>query len=83
MAGWINRLRQGLTKSKVSKDIAKRNKASKELLEDDGGPYVRQQKFNAKKAKEKGTIYNKSGHAVGTPNKDRTAESIKKYQGIK
>ena len=52
-------------------------------LSDDGGPYVRQQKFNAKKAKEKGTIYNKSGHAVGTPNKDRTAESIKKYQGIK
>ena len=52
-------------------------------LSDDGGPYVRKQKFNAKKAKEKGTIYNKSGHAVGTPNKDRTAESIKKYQGIK
>ena len=52
-------------------------------LSDDGGPYVRKQKFNAKKAKEKGTIYNKSGHAVGTPNKDRTAESIKKYHGIK
>ena len=52
-------------------------------LSDDGGPYVRKQKFNAKKAKEKGTIYNKSGHAVGTPNKERSAESIKKYQGIK
>ena len=52
-------------------------------LSDDGGPYVRMQKFNAKKAKEKGTIYNKSGHAVGTPNKDKTAESIKKYEGIK
>ena len=52
-------------------------------LSDDGGPYVRMQKFNAKKAKEKGIIYNKSGHAVGTPNKDRTAESIKKYEGIK
>ena len=49
-------------------------------LSDDGGPYVRKQKFNAKKAKEKGTIYNKSGHAVGTPNKERTAESIKKYR---
>ena len=52
-------------------------------LSDDGGPYVRKQKFNAKKAKEKGTIYNKSGHAVDTPNKERSAESIKKYQGIK
>ena len=85
MAGWINRLRQGLTKSKVSKDIAKRNKASKELLEDDGGPYVRLQKYNAKKAKEKGTVYNKSGHAVGTPSKTpggRTRESIKKYHGL-
>ena len=85
MVGWINRLRQGLTKSKVSKDIAKRNKASKELLEDDGGPYVRRQKHNAKKAKEKGTVYNKSGHAVGTPSKTpggRTRESIKKYHGL-
>ena len=52
-------------------------------LSDDGGPYVRKQQHNAKKAKEKGTIYNKSGHAVGTPNKERSAESIKKYQGIK
>ena len=52
-------------------------------LSDDGGPYVRKQKFNAKKAKEKGTIYNKSGHAVGTPNKERSAKSIKKYHGIK
>ena len=52
-------------------------------LSDDGGPYVRKQQHNAKKAKKKGTIYNKSGHAVGTPNKERSAESIKKYQGIK
>jgi len=52
---------------------------------DDGGPYVRLQKYNAKKAKEKGTVYNKSGHAVGTPSKTpggRTRESIKKYHGI-
>ena len=52
-------------------------------LSDDGGPYVRKQKFNAKKAKEKGAITNKSGHVVGTPTKERSAESIKKYQGIK
>jgi len=52
-------------------------------LSDDGGPYVRRQQSNAKKAKEKGTIFNKSGHAVGTPTKERTAESIKKYEGIK
>ena len=52
-------------------------------LSDDGGPYVRMQKFNAKKAKKEGAIYNKSGHVVGTPNKERSAESIKKYHGIK
>ena len=52
-------------------------------LSDDGGPYVRMQRHNAKKAKEKGAITNKSGHVVGTPNKERSAESIKKYQGIK
>ena len=50
---------------------------------DDGGPYVRAQQYNAKKAKKEGAIYNKSGHVVGTPNKERSAESIKKYQGIK
>ncbi len=69
----------------IMKRFSKPKKVTKSTvdLSDDGGPYVRKQKFNAKKAKEKGTIYNKSGHAVGTPNKDRTAESIKKYQGIK
>jgi len=50
---------------------------------DDGGPYVRMQQHNAKKAKKEGAIYNKSGHVVGTPNKERSAESIKKYHGIK
>ena len=50
---------------------------------DDGGPYVRMQQHNAKKAKKEGAITNKSGHVVGTPNKERSAESIKKYQGIK
>ena len=69
----------------IMKRFSKPKKVTKSTvdLSDDGGPYVRKQKFNAKKAKEKGTIYNKSGHAVGTPNKERSAESIKKYQGIK
>ena len=69
----------------IMKRFSKPKKTTKSTvdLSDDGGPYVRKQKFNAKKAKEKGTIYNKSGHAVGTPNKERSAESIKKYQGIK
>ena len=83
MVGWLNRLRQGLTKSKVSKDIAKRNKASKELLEDDGGPYVRRKIAQAKKGKARGEIKNKSGHVVGVPTKERSAEAIKKYHGIK
>lgn len=65
--------------------LGKNKKSAKVVKQatDDGGPYVRAQKHNAKKAKEKGTIYNKSGHAVGTPTKERTAESIKKYEGIK
>jgi hypothetical protein len=52
---------------------------------DDGGPYVRKQKHNAKKARDEGAVYNKSGHVVGTPSKKpggRTRESIKKYHGI-
>jgi len=52
-------------------------------LSDDGGPYVRMQQHNAKKAKKEGAITNKSGHVVGTPNKERSADSIKKYHGIK
>ena len=52
-------------------------------LSDDGGPYVRKQQYNAKKAKKEGAITNKSGHVVGTPNKERSAKSIKKYHGIK
>ena len=69
----------------IMKRFSKPKKTTKSTvdLSDDGGPYVRKQKFNAKKAKEKGTISNKSGHVVGTPNKERSAESIKKYQGIK
>jgi hypothetical protein len=69
----------------IMKRFSKPKKVTKSTvdLSDDGGPYVRKQKFNAKKAKEKGAITNKSGHVVGTPNKERSAESIKKYQGIK
>ena len=69
----------------IMKKFSKPKKVTKSTvdLSDDGGPYVRKQKFNAKKAKEKGAITNKSGHVVGTPNKERSAESIKKYQGIK
>jgi len=69
----------------IMKKFSKPKKVTKSTvdLSDDGGPYVRKQKFNAKKAKEKGAITNKSGHVVGTPTKERSAESIKKYQGIK
>jgi hypothetical protein len=70
----------GAIMKKFSKKVPKKTVTT---ITDDGGPYVRMQKFNAKKAKEKGTISNKSGHVVGTPNKERSAESIKKYHGIK
>ena len=80
MAGWLNRLRQGLTKKKAVKEISKREK---ELLEDDGGPYVRRKIAQAKKGKDRGEIKNKSGHVVGVPTKERSAEAIKKYHGIK
>ena len=89
MAG-IGKAIRGIGKAVLDKFKPRgRNVASKKIFKeantDDGGPYVRLQKYNAKKAKEKGTVYNKSGHAVGTPSKTpggRTRESIKKYHGI-
>ena len=50
---------------------------------DDGGPYVRRKIAQAKKGKAKGEIKNKSGDVVGVPHKERSAEAIKKYHGIK
>ena len=52
----------------IMKRFSKPKKVTKSTvdLSDDGGPYVRKQQHNAKKAK-----------------KERSAESIKKYQGIK
>ena len=47
------------------------------------GIYVRRKIAQAKKGKAKGEIKNKSGHVVGVPHKERSAEAIKKYHGIK
>ena len=52
-------------------------------LTDDGGPFVRRKRYQQKKSKERGDVYNKSGHVVGTPSPHRSKESIKKYHGIK
>jgi len=52
-------------------------------LTDDGGPYVRRKIAQAKAGKAKGEIKNKAGHVVGIPHKERSAEAIKKYHGIK
>ena len=52
-------------------------------LTDDGGPFVRRKRYQMKKSKERGDVYNKSGHIVGTPSPPRSKESIKKYHGIK
>ena len=89
MAG-IGKAIRGIGKAVLDKFKSRgRNVESKKIFKvantDDGGPYVRRQKHNAKKAKEKDTVYNKSGHAVGTPSKTpggRTRESIKKYHGL-
>ena len=70
----------GLLGKKSSKKVPDKKVTE---VTDDGGPYVRQQQHNAKKAKKEGAVTNKSGHVVGTPNKERSAESIKKYHGIK
>jgi hypothetical protein len=63
-----------------------RNVESKKIFKvantDDGGPYVRRKIAQAKKGKAKGEIKNKSGHVVGVPHKERSAEAIKKYHGI-
>jgi len=52
-------------------------------LTDDGGPFVRRKMHQIKKSQKKGDVYTKPGHIVGTPTKERSAESIKKYHGIK
>ena len=52
-------------------------------LTDDGGPFVRRKRYQMKKSKERGDVYNKSGHIVDTPSPHRSKESIKKYHGIK
>jgi hypothetical protein len=52
-------------------------------LTDDGGPFVRRKRYQQKKSKERGDVYNKSGHVVGTPSPHRSKEAIKKYHGIK
>ena len=70
----------GIIMSKFSKKVPQKKIIA---ATDDGGPYVRKQQHNAKKAKKEGAVTNKSGHVVGTPNKERSAASIKKYHGIK
>ena len=89
MAG-IGKAIRGIGKAVLDKFKSRgRNVESKKIFKvantDDGGPYVRMKKHNAKKARDEGAVYNKSGHVVGTPSKKpggRTRESIKKYHGI-
>ena len=87
MAG-IGKAIRGIGKAVLDKFKSRgRNVASKKIFKeantDDGGPYVRRKIAQAKKGKAKGEIKNKSGHVVGVPTKERSAEAIKKYHGIK
>ena len=69
----------GLLRRKKIKPVVKESVD----LTDDGGPFVRRKRYQQKKSKERGDVYNKSGHVVGTPSPHRSKEAIKKYHGIK
>ena len=51
----------GIIMSKFSKKIPQKKVIA---ATDDGGPYVRKQQHNAKKAKKEGAVTNKSGHVT-------------------
>ena len=50
-----------------------------DLIAKEPDPFVRNKLLSMKKSKAKGDVKNKAGQIMGTPNKERSAESIRKY----
>mgnify|MGYP003656808478 CR=1 FL=1 len=55
-----------------------------DLIAKEQDPFVRNKLISKKKSKAKGDVKDKGGNIMGTPNKERSAESIRNYvQGAK
>ncbi|MDC3346424.1 hypothetical protein OAV76_04130 [Schleiferiaceae bacterium] len=50
-----------------------------ELIKNEQDPFVRNKLISMKKSKARGDVKDKGGNIMGTPNKERSAESIAKY----
>jgi len=78
--------RKPKTVEKVKTDLSKypTTKNIDELIKNEQDPFVRNKLISMKKSRARGDVKDKAGNIMGTPNKERSAESIAKYvQGAK
>ena len=78
--GWLNRLRQGLTKTKNTKKIIKTPEpktGSKEWF-DKQDPFVRNKVLSVRASAKRGDVHDAGGNVVATPHKERSAKTIMK-----
>ena len=55
-----------------------------DLIKNEQDPFVRNKLISMKKSRARGDVKDKGGNIMGTPNKERSAESIERYvQGAK
>ena len=74
------------TKTEIKTDLSKfpTTKNIDELIAKEQDPFVRNKLISMKKSKKRGDVKDKGGNIMGTPNQERSAESIRKYvQGAK
>ena len=74
------------TKTETKTDLSSlpTSKNIDDLIAKEQDPFVRNKLLSMKKSKAKGNVKDKGGNIMGTPNKERSAESIRKYvQGAK
>ena len=74
------------TKTETKTDLSSypTSKNIDDLIAKEQDPFVRNKLISMKKSKAKGDVKDKGGNIMGTPNKERSAESIRKYvQGAK
>ena len=74
------------TKTKTKTDLSSypTSKNIDDLIAKEQDPFVRNKLLSMKKSKARGDVKDKGGNIMGTPNKERSAESIRKYvQGAK
>ena len=72
------------TETKIDLSSFPTSKNIDDLIAKEQDPFVRNKILSMKKSKAKGDVKDKGGNIMGTPNKERSAESIRKYvQGAK